>query len=167
MEKDQSPRNKWLEVAFAGIILLVLAADQATKIWIRSTLSVGETFLDVGFFEIVHVQNTGAAFGMFKGFPYVFAAVQGVAVLAILYVVIFQRRRWPFIDNSLLRCGLALVAAGAAGNFIDRVLFEGIVTDFLNFKVWPVFNIADSATVVGGILIAWAAIVLFKPEKKE
>jgi len=167
MQKELFPRDKRLEAVFAGITLLVLAADQLTKAWIRATLDVGESFLDVGFFEIVHVQNTGAAFGMFKGFPYIFAAVQGIAILAILFMVIFMRRRWTFIDNTILRCGLALVLAGSAGNFIDRILFEGRVTDFLNFKVWPVFNVADSATVVGGILIAWAVIFLFKPEKQE
>jgi signal peptidase II len=166
MEKTPSHRNNRLEVIFTSIVILVFIADQVTKVLIRSNLAVGETLLDIGFFEIVYIQNTGAAFGIFQGFPYVFAVIQGIAILAILYIVIFVRR-WQFIDNTVLRIGLALILAGTLGNFTDRLFFEGHVTDFLNFKFWPVFNVADSATVVGAILVCWAVIFLFKTDKQE
>jgi len=167
MQKGLLPRDKQLDAIFAAVALLVLAADQATKAWIRATLDIGESFLDIGFFEIIHVQNTGAAFGMFENFPYVFAIIQGIAIIAILYIVFFLRRRWTFIDNTLFRCGLALILSGAAGNLIDRIFFEGAVTDFINFKVWPVFNIADSATVIGGIILVWAVFKLYRSEQPE
>ena len=166
MVRTQFPRNKRLEIIFTGIVLLVLIADQVTKALIRSNLAVGESLMDAGFFEIVYIQNTGAAFGIFEGFPYVFACIQGIAILAILYIVIFVRR-WQFIDNTILRIGLALILAGTLGNFTDRMIFEGHVTDFLNFKFWPVFNVADSATVVGAILVCVAIIFIFKTDENE
>ena len=154
-------------MVFAAIVIAVIAIDQLTKTWIRVNLAVGETAVDFGFFEIIHVQNTGAAFGIFKGIPYVFLALQIIAILVILYIVIFFRKRWPFIDRWPVRTGLALVMAGAAGNVIDRLFYEGHVTDFLNFKVWPVFNVADSSSVIGSIVLAYAIIFLLKPELKE
>ncbi len=166
MEKVQLPRDKRLEILFAGIVVLVLVIDQVTKAVIRANLALGESVFDIGFFKITYIQNTGAAFGIFQGFPYVFAVIQGIAILAILFIIIFVRR-WDFIDNTILRIGVALMLAGTAGNFTDRLLFEGRVTDFLNFKVWPVFNVADASTVIGAILVCWAAVFLLKPDKQE
>ncbi|MCJ7604922.1 MAG: signal peptidase II [Dehalococcoidales bacterium] len=160
-------RDKRRDVLFGAIVLLVLIADQVTKAWIRSNLAVGEVLFDAGVFEIIHVQNTGAAFGLFKGIPYVFIAVEIIAIIAILFLVIVMRSRWPFIDRWLVRSGIALVMAGTVGNFIDRVFYDGVVTDFINFRWWPVFNVADSAAVVGSIILAYAIIFMLKPEKQE
>ena len=160
-------RDKRRDVLFGAIVLLVLIADQVTKAWIRSNLAVGEVLFDAGIFEIIHVQNTGAAFGLFKGIPYVFIVVEIIAIIAILLLVIVMRSRWPFIDRWLVRSGIALVMAGTVGNFIDRVFYDGVVTDFINFRWWPVFNVADSASVVGSIILAYAIIFLLKPEKRE
>ena len=161
------PRDKRRDAVFAAIVVIVVIADQLTKAWIRANLGLGEALFDVGLFEIRHVQNTGAAFGLFQGIPYVFIAIEVIAVIAIMYLVIVMRRRWAFIDRWAVRIGIGLIMAGTIGNFIDRVWFEGSVTDFINFKWWPVFNFADASAVVGSILLAYAILFLLKPEKKE
>lgn len=161
-------RDRWRDTAFAAIVLVVIAIDQITKAWVRASLAVGETGWDIGFFSIYHVQNTGAAFGIFKGIPYVFMALQILAVLVILFLVIFMSRRWRFINLWIVRTGLAMVMAGAAGNVIDRIAFNGKVTDFLNIKFYPgIFNVADASAVVGSIILAYAIIFKLAPGKKD
>ncbi len=169
MQKVSTPtQGKWRGAAFAGIALGIIAIDQITKALVRASLAVGETGWDIGFFSIYHVQNTGAAFGIFKGFPYVFMALQILAVLAILFLVVFMSRRWRFINLWIVRTGLALVMAGAAGNVIDRIAFEGRVTDFLNVEFYPgIFNVADASAVVGSIILAYAIIFKLAPGKTE
>jgi signal peptidase II len=161
------PRDKWRDAVFAAIVIGVSVLDQLTKAWIRHHLAVGDVLFDAGIFQIVHVQNTGAAFGIFKGVPYLFVAVEVIAFLAILYLVIFMRRTWTFLDLWTVRIGAALIMAGTIGNFIDRVFFAGNVTDFIDFKVWPVFNVADSSAVVGSIVLAAAILFQLRPGKKE
>ncbi len=158
---------RWRDVVFAAIVIVVAVLDQVTKAWIRHHLAVGQVLFNAGVFQIIHVQNTGAAFGIFKGFPYVFVAFEVIAFLAILYLVLFMRKRWTFLDLWTVRIGAALIMAGTVGNFIDRVFFAGNVTDFIDFKVWPVFNVADSSAVIGSIILAFAIIFQLRPEKKE
>jgi signal peptidase II len=159
----QRPRDKWRDIVLAVIAIGLAVGDQLTKSWIRSHLAVGETLFDAGVFRIVHIQNTGAAFGIFKGFPYVFIAIEVIAALAILYLFIFMRSRWAFMDLWTVRIGAGLVSAGIIGNFIDRVFFSGNVTDFIDFKWWPVFNIADMSAVCGSILLAIAVVFQLRP----
>jgi signal peptidase II len=161
------PRDKWRDVVFAVLVIALVVADQLTKSWIRDHLAVGQVLFDARAFQIIHVQNTGAAFGIFKGFPYVFVAIEVIAALAILYLLIFMRSKWHFLDLWTVRIGAALVMAGVIGNFIDRVFFSGNVTDFIDFKVWPVFNIADMSAVCGSIVIAFAIVFQLRPENHE
>lgn len=163
----QRPRDKWRDIVFAAIVICLAVADQLTKSWIRSHLAVGEVLFDAGVFQIIHVQNTGAAFGIFKGFPYVFVAIEVIATLAILYLLVFMRSRWTFLDLWTVRIGAALVTAGTIGNFIDRVFFKGNVTDFIDFKWWPVFNIADMCAVCGSIVLAFAVLFQLRPGAQE
>jgi signal peptidase II len=160
------PRDKRRDIVFAALVVLLVAADQLTKAWIRSHLAVGDVLFDAGVFQVLYIRNTGAAFGIFKGIPYVFVAVEAVAAIAILYLVIFMRRRWAFLDLWSFRIGAALVMAGTIGNFIDRIWFSGNVTDFIDFKWWPVFNIADASAVVGSIVLAAAVLFQLRPEKQ-
>ena len=161
------PRDRWRDVVFAAIVIGVSLLDQLTKAWIRHHLAVGDVLFDAGIFRIVHVQNTGAAFGIFKGIPWVFAAIEVIAFLAIFYLVVFLRRKWAFLDLWTVRIGASLVMAGTVGNFIDRIFFSGNVTDFIDFKVWPVFNVADSSAVVGSIILAIAIVFQLKTDKQE
>ena len=72
----QRPRDKWRDIVFAAIVICLAVADQLTKSWIRSHLAVGDVLFDAGIFQVIHVQNTGAAFGIFKSIPYVFVAIE-------------------------------------------------------------------------------------------
>lgn len=127
-----------------GIAALVVAVDQLTKAAVRDWLSRGETWPSGdGLIRLAHVENTGAAFGIFEGgglFLVISSLVGAVAVLAYLLVV-------PPGDR-LLSAALALVLGGAVGNLIDRVA-RGSVTDFIDPTHYPAFNLADSAIVVG------------------
>ena len=96
------------------------------------------------------VHNRGAAFGILKGQLYLFIFTTIIAIILIY-------RSLKNTSCNLYRVSLWLILAGAAGNLIDRVRF-GYVVDFLDFRIWPVFNIADSAITIGAILLGWSII---------
>jgi signal peptidase II len=99
---------------------------------------------------LTHVHNTGAAFGMLAGWGWAFIVVS-VAVLAVIGWAALVARP----ESGVVRLGLALVAGGAAGNLIDRVLAGG-VTDFIDVGWWPVFNVADIALDCGvALIVGW------------
>ncbi len=155
MQKAESPRGKWWNVVFFLIALLVLAADQLSKLWIRSNLDTGESLPETGLFRLTHVQNTGAAFGLFQdqSFPLTIVAIIGIVVLLLFALFIY--RRSPSLNDRLGKLALGLVLGGTAGNLVDR-LHLGCVTDFIDIGIWPTFNIADSAITVGIILFAYS-----------
>jgi len=149
----------------------VLVADQLTKLWIRSTLDVGEVLWEAGIFSIVRVKNTGAAFGMFQGQALLLAIIAGVVAVLVLFYVLWIHRRYPIFVGRLSWLALGLVLAGIIGNLIERVChlidpsrFVG-VTDFIGVGRWPPFNIADSSLVVGAILLAFSLLLtIIKPD---
>ena len=132
---------------------LTLASDQLTKFVVRQTLEWHYSWPATGFFRFTHVHNTGSAFGLFQGhnLPLLIISLIGVAVLAYIY----QSQERP---TRLLRVSIALMLGGALGNLIDRV-HQGHVTDFVDVGPWPVFNLADSAIVVGLIMMGWLLLV--------
>jgi len=155
MRKESSLQGKWWNVVFFITTLLVVAADQLSKIWIRSNLGVGQSLFELGFFRLTHVHNTGAAFGLFRGQSFALTIVALVGVAAILVYALLIHRRVPLLDNRLSKTVLGLVLGGTIGNLIDRIHL-GYVTDFIDIGVWPAFNIADSAIVVGVIIFAYS-----------
>lgn len=161
MQIQHHRRNNWRDVAFAAIALFVVLADQLSKWWIQANLTVGQVSFDAGFFQIIHVQNTGAAFGIFKEHTSAIIVLVFIEIAILLLIAFLLRNRLSFIDGKLLRVGLGLIMGGAIGNQIDR-LRMGYVTDFLDFKVWPAFNVADSSAVVGAIIVAFAILFLAK-----
>ena len=134
--------------------LVTLAADQLTKWLVTANLELGASFYPIPalsrFFSITYVTNTGAAFGLLReaGMLFAFVAVVVIAII-VLYV-----RKVP-ADQRLVRVALGLQLAGALGNLVDRLRL-GYVVDFIDLKFWPIFNVADSAIVVGVILLAFA-----------
>jgi signal peptidase II len=132
----------------------VVLADQLSKEWIKTNLAVGQSLFDIGFFRIIHIYNTGAAFGLFQDHTLVLTIISSVAVIVLLFCGLSLQRYLPFLNNITGRVTLGLVLGGTAGNLIDR-LHLGHVTDFIDFKVWPAFNIADSAVTVGVIMLAY------------
>lgn len=165
MQKASEFRSGWQwNMLLFLIALLVVAADQLSKVWIRSNLLVGQSLFEAGFFRIIHVNNTGAAFGLFQGqsFLLTIVALVGITVLLVYALVIY--RKFPLLDNRLGRSTLGLVLGGAVGNLIDRLRF-GYVTDFISVGLWPAFNIADSAITVGVILFAYSFLRSARAEK--
>ncbi len=139
------------------VALAVLVLDRLTKWLIASHLSLHDGITVIpDFFRIVHVENPGAAFGLFAE-----ASDQGRLTLLILFsllaLVIVGVLLWKN-SHIVSKTGtaLALILGGALGNLWDRVI-AGHVTDFLEFHIgsyyWPSFNVADSAIVVGAILL--------------
>jgi len=151
-------------VVFFLIALVVVVADQLTKIWIRFNLPFGQSQFEIGFFRLTHVHNTGAAFGLFQGqsFPLTIVATVGIVALLVYAFVIY--RGFPFLGNIPNRVALGLVLGGTVGNLIDRLRL-GYVTDFIDFSVWPAFNLADSAITVGVILFAYSLLRSVRAEK--
>ena len=166
MPKLHLPPNRRRDIVFAAIALLVVAADQLSKWWIVSNLAVGETLVNYGFFRVIRVQNTGAAFGIFQGHPLIFTIIDFLGIAVLLFLVLFLSRRWPFLDRMWVRSGVGLILGGTVGNLIDR-LRVGQVTDFLDFKIWPTFNVADASITVGVIILIFCIIFLYKPSEKH
>ena len=126
------------------ISALTLAADQLTKYLIVQFLMPGASIpLLPPALSLTHVQNTGAAFGLFKGQQWLFIGMS-VVVIAWLARELMAK---PSMARSL-QWACALVLGGALGNLIDRLRFNFVV-DFLDCHVWPVFNVGDSAITIG------------------
>ena len=128
--------------------LTVLAADQATKWFALEYLSRVPTVPVLpGFFHLTFVLNSGVAFGFFQGHG-LWITVGTLGILALLFRATLRvdPGRWVPV------C-LGLILGGAVGNLVDRLRFGGVV-DFLDFRVWPVFNLADSCITVGAALLA-------------
>jgi signal peptidase II len=157
MQKVNRLPVSWRDAVLFCIAALVILSDQLTKIWIRTELVLGESLFDAGYFRIVHIQNSGAAFGILKSFTPVIIIISFIGIVILLVAVVLLHNRWSFADGWLLRLGMGLVLGGAAGNQIDR-LNLGHVTDFIDFKVWPAFNIADASNTIGIIIIFYYLI---------
>ncbi len=139
------------------VSLAVFVADVATKAWVVATLPLdGLERVIPGVLNLIHVENTGVAFGLMDslgslGPPILIAA--GVAALVVVAVYYRQTHH----RESLLLWSLALILGGAVGNLVDRIV-KGAVTDFIDFYVgsyhWHTFNVADTAITIGiGLMI--------------
>jgi signal peptidase II len=129
---------------------LVILLDWWTKRRVLNTMMLGESRKITSFFYVTHVHNTGSAFGLFQGNN------NALFLLALVILgFLFYSARGFYEEGGLCgEIGVALVLGGALGNLIDRIQF-GHVIDFLDFRIWPVFNVADSAITVGALTLAW------------
>jgi signal peptidase II len=145
--------SRWRnDLVFFTIAASVVALDQFTKWLVRSNLSYGETWPadSDAFVRIIHVTNSGAAFGILQGAtPFlIVTSMLGLAAILLYYV-------YPPMDHGLIRIALGLQLGGAIGNLIDRVRFRE-VTDFIDVGSFPTFNVADSS-----ISISIVAVLIF------
>jgi len=141
-------RLRFTGTAFFIVTVLVFIADQLSKLWVIRKLDPGETLALVpDIFHLTYVRNPGAAFGIL---PYKTSFFIVVSLLMILFIAFSGR----FIDTryALMRLALSLQLGGLLGNFVDR-LRTGYVVDFLDFRFWPVFNLADTALFLGVALL--------------
>ena len=165
MQKASSLQAKlWWGVVLFLIALLILVADQLTKAWMRS-YPLEQPVFELGFFRIINIHNTGAAFGLFQGHTFALTIVSLVGTGILLVYALLVHRSFPILDNKLSKLALGLVLGGTVGNLIDR-LSLGYVTDFIDFGFWPAFNIADSAITVGVILFAYSLLRLSRTKKQ-
>ena len=144
----------------AAIAAAVVALDRITKIYIRSHFTSWDVHpVITGFFNIVHTENPGAAFGVLADSASQWRSLLlvgvSLAVMAVIGTLLWQPARMG-ASSSLMTTGLALVFGGALGNVWDRIL-RGTVTDFLQFYFgfyeFPSFNVADSAITIGAALL--------------
>ena len=143
---------------FVITAFLVVLLDQLSKLWIRSTLPIGETrpILE-NWIVLTHSKNAGAAWGMMSGQRWLLILVSiGVGAFILFMAREFAREAK---GRVLALSALGLIFGGAVGNLIDRIAF-GVVTDFFDLqtsvqylRTFPIFNIADSALTIGVILL--------------
>lgn len=135
------------------LALLVVLVDQATKYFVVQHFAVGESVPVLeNIFHWTFILNRGAAFGMLEGSRWLFVVIALAVIGGVLYL------RKEIEQSGVLACmGAALFTGGAVGNLIDRML-HGVVIDFFDFRIWPIFNVADIAICVGVGLIIWSIL---------
>ncbi len=149
-----------LDLSVLAIVFFLILADQAIKFLVVSYMKLGESIpVLAGIFHITYIENPGAAFGLFANQRVIFIVA---AALVIAAACLMYRRLMS--EKVIVRWGVALLLGGAAGNLIDRVRI-GCVIDFLDFRIWPVFNIADIGICIGVALLMYA--LLFDKEKEK
>ncbi len=149
---------QWL--ALGAIALAAVGADQLTKYVVTSHLRLDDGLHVIGPFWIHHVRNSGIAFGLFASATPVVTALTAFAVVCMLAYFGRSGARHP-----VLPIALGLVIGGSVSNLLDRVRL-GYVTDFLDFRYWPAFDLADSFIVIGvGILLAALVAVDRSPRR--
>ncbi len=142
--------SEWL--ALAAVAIAAVSADQLTKHIVASKLGLGEQVHVAGPLSIHHVQNSGIAFGLFASAT---AIVIVLTSLAVGWMLLFFARSGS--RHPVLPVALGLVIGGSVSNLVDRVRL-GHVTDFLDLKFWPAFNLADSFIVVGVAILLLALV---------
>lgn len=150
----------------ASISGFLIALDQVTKMYVHTKFALGESITVIdGYFNITYVRNPGAAFGFLAQSQQEFREAFFLIIPIVAVVIILNLLRKIPDDDKLQAVALSLIFGGAIGNYIDRIRFRYVI-DFLDFHiqnkyVWPAFNVADSAIVVGVILL----LIFMKNEK--
>ena len=156
-------------IRWLWISVLVIAADQLTKLWIERTMALGDSFHVLPVLDIVRAHNPGAAFsfladaGGWQRWAFTLLAV-GVSIALVVWL-----RRLALTTHAMLAFGLSLILGGAIGNVIDR--FEhGYVVDFVavhwGTAYFPAFNVADAAISIGAVLVIIDAILEGRRKKE-
>ncbi len=143
---------------FYAPLLVFLVLDQLLKYYIRTTMTIGQSIPIInGIFHITYIENPGAAFGILANQRVLFLLLTAVITGIMIYLYFNLQNK-----KSVAALSLGLVISGAIGNFIDR-FFRGTVTDMFDFRIWPVFNIADICICVGIALLCY--VIIFKGEE--
>jgi signal peptidase II len=162
-----------LRLTALGLAGFIIVLDRLSKMWIESSVKLWSSFNVIpGFFDIVHTQNKGMAFGLFADSTsefrtFLLVGVSGV-VLVFIAILIWRLPKDAMHAPWASTLALGLIFGGAIGNQFDRIA-RGSVTDFLDVYAgnhhWPAFNVADSAITVGAILMA--VTMLRSPDPKK
>ena len=157
----EEKRIIWTSAIIVGVLVLI---DQITKcIIIDKFPQIGDSIVITSFFNINHVRNLGAAWGMFSGYGYVLLSFSIIVLIALIYFMRHLTEGWG--ERYI---ALSMIASGIIGNSIDRIWHHSVV-DFLDFHInqhhWPSFNVADSAITIGVTIFIISSF--FRPEKKK
>jgi len=143
-------------IRWLWISLLVVVADQLSKLWIERTMVLGDNFTVLPILNIVRAHNYGAAFSFLDDAGGWQRWAFTVLAIGVSIALVFWLRKLALATQGLLAFGLALIVGGAIGNVIDRVE-HGYVVDFVHvhwgMHFFPAFNVADSAITIGAILV--------------
>jgi signal peptidase II len=142
----------WQWAGLAAVAIAAVTADQLTKHVVTSTLALDDSEHVAGPLSIHHVQNSGIAFGLFSSATVIVTVVTAAAVVWMLVYFARSGARHP-----VLPAALGLLIGGSVSNLVDRIRLHH-VTDFIDIKWWPAFNLADSFIVVG-VAILLAALI--------
>jgi signal peptidase II len=147
----EARRSHWDIAIFLSGVCAVVLLDRLTKNFFSGFLGLNESIAvipNIMHFSLVH--NTGIAFGFFKDCGAVFIIIPVILTGLLIYNVYYYRHT-PHLSRIYI-VAFSLILGGAIGNLIDRI-FLGYVIDFIDFRVWPVFNVADSAITIGAAII--------------
>jgi signal peptidase II len=143
----------WQWGGLATVAIAAVLADQVTKRVVTHTLALDEAEHVIGPLSIHHVQNSGIAFGLFSSAT---AGVTVVTSIAVVWMLVFFARSGS--RHPVLPAALGLLIGGSVSNLLDRIRL-GHVTDFIDFRYWPAFNLADSFIVIGVAILLGALVV--------
>lgn len=139
----------------SSLVIFIIALDQIIKYIVVGNMFLGQSIPVIPhLLHLTYILNPGAAFGILENQRYFFILIAILLTIAIVYF-------YPKILklNKLFQTGIALLFSGAIGNMIDRI-YIGKVVDYIDFRIWPIFNLADIAIVTGCIVIIYE--LLFK-----
>jgi signal peptidase II len=131
-----------------GVFALVVGLDQLTKHTLASSVAPGEQRKFLPAIELVHVRNTGVAFGFLSGGGFLVLAFTALALVVLVSYLVLRPER------ALLWLPTGMLIGGAVGNLIDRAA-HGAVTDFIKLPLWPAFNVADISITFGIVALLW------------
>jgi len=150
-------------MGYIGFAIFVILFDQVSKLFIQYKMEIGESIPIIkGIFHITYIENPRTSFGLFEYNTSFFV----IAVLISVILVILIYKKIIFKKDPFMYIPLTLFLGGAVGNMIDRVRVDGRVIDFIDFKIWPVFNFADSA-IVCGMLVLLIHMLFRSPGKED
>jgi signal peptidase II len=132
----------------AAVLVVVVIVDQLTKALVRGGIDVGEEDAILPGISLVHVHNSGVAFGAFAGGGLIVVALVTVALAALLFYFVTH------VDKRLIWLPTGMLLGGSVGNIIDRIR-DGWVTDFVKLPAWPAFNVADVSITFGVLVLLW------------
>ncbi len=132
---------------------VIVILDQASKIMALKYLkNIDGIPIVKNILHFTYVENRGAAFGILQNQKWIFIFIT-IAIIGFIIIYFKKDRYYP----KTMMIGLSLIVGGAIGNLIDRIIY-GYVVDFIDFRIWPVFNIADSAIVIGQVLVIYIVL---------
>lgn len=145
------------------LIVLILAADRGTKLLITQNMSPGDSIAVIdGVFHISYIRNHGAAFSILQGQTLLLGIFTALLITAGIVFVFLNRKS----EDRMMMCSVCMIIGGGLGNLIDRISV-GYVVDFLDFRVFPVFNFADICVTLGCVLMCLCVIRKDSKAKNE